>query len=127
MIKEFKPEFSLTQRERGMVAQTVATEGYSVINKIYSNEISRMILDLMNKDAANDAEVLAAYKVAKAAAQFHEAVTARLNFEVSMYINFNKKEDKPVDLTEEAIYYGERPSTELDILRDAALFEEGVI
>jgi hypothetical protein len=104
---KFTPEISLDHNERGQLTSTAATEGYKVMHRIFRAEVDKFIIDLINANPAEAKAVWAKHILAKAAAQFYNAVTARINEEVLQYTHATRTTDVPKDATEGILDIGE--------------------
>lgn len=118
----FEPEIELEHDQRGQLAQTTATEGFRVLQRIMRSTVDSFLLDLINANAANQSEVLSRHNLAKAAAQFYQRVTNTVNEEVRLYVAAPRATDTPVDLTEHTLDLGALASRYADIEHD---LEEG--
>lgn len=120
----FNPDVILGHSERGQVAATVGSEGYRIINRIMRSEVDRFILDLINTAPASEKEVYAKHILAKAAAQFYEAVTNRLNHEIMQYTGAIRDTAPPVDVTNGLLDIGPNQSTFDDLQNDELLRDD---
>lgn len=100
-------EYQLSNLERAFLAATFPTDGFKVIQKICEGECHKFITALLNTDAGKDAEVLAAHKMAKAAAQVYAGIASRIQHEVTVHNNTPREGDKPIDPTEGSLDLGE--------------------
>lgn len=122
----FNPDLVLEHNERAAVAQTVGTPGYKVIHgRIMRSEVDKFIVSLINAPEEDDSAIVAKHRLAKAAAQFFQAVTERINNEVQQYVAAVKASGPPVDPTEGHIDLGPAPSTFEDVDRDGQFTGEG--
>ena len=96
----FEPEIALDERDRSNLASVVVMPGYRVLHRLLRAEVDRFILALINTDAKDDAGVIAAHRLAKAAAQFYEGVTSRVNEIVRNHLESSRQDEKPIDITE---------------------------
>jgi hypothetical protein len=120
----FNPEIRLEPNERAQLVLTANTEGYATLHRIFRSEVDKFWLDLVNVKAGADAEVIAKHKLAKAAAQFYEGATQRVNEEVIQYTAAMRAVDAPRDDTEGVLDIGLLASTFDDLEEDAALGED---
>jgi hypothetical protein len=100
MESSFNPELTLNHSDRGHLVQMAAMPGYAVMHQIFRSEIDKFIVALLNARPAEHQEVLAAQLMAKAAAQFYEGITDRINEEIVQYSGAVRVTDRPVDPTE---------------------------
>jgi hypothetical protein len=128
MENRFEPELSLEHADRAAVAQTVATPGWKVINRILRSEVDKYLIALINVPASDDHAIVAAHKLSKAAAQVYTAAMSRISNEVQQFIAQSGMPTTPVDITEGLIDLGPASSTiedlGMDITNDQFL-EEG--
>lgn len=103
----FEPEIELEHDERGQLAQTTATPGWKQVHRVMRSAVDRFLVDLINAEPENEAEVLANHKVSKAAAMFYQLVTNTINHEVQLYISAAGASTKTVDPTEHLLDLGE--------------------
>lgn len=126
MENRFEPEISLEHSDRAMVAQTVATPGWKIINRILRSEVDKYLIALINVDESDDKAIVAAHKLSKAAAQVYAASMARVNYEVQQFIAVSGTPAEPVDITEGLIDLGPASSTLADLDFDNQSLEEGI-
>lgn len=126
MENRFEPEFSLEHSDRAMVAQTVASPGWKVINRILRSEVDKYLIALININESDDKAIVAAHKLSKAAAQVYTAAMARINHEVNQFIAVSGPPTEPVDMTEGLIDLGPASSTLADLDYDNQSLEEGI-
>lgn len=93
--------------EKARLAATVASGGFDPIKKILLSEVEKFSTDLLNADIANEAEIVAKHRLAKAAAQICTMVVNRINREIEEYNYSVKDNDKPIDITEGLLDLGE--------------------
>ena len=94
--------------KRAQLSAMAATEGFKIfIEDIMEPEAKKFITALVNVPAGNDEAVLAAHKLAKAAAQYYQGCIDRLNAEVELYRQSPKATDKPQDVTDGNLDFGE--------------------
>jgi hypothetical protein len=105
--KEFNPDLQLEHGERAVLAATAATPGFVIMHRIFRSEVDKFLIALINADPANSKEVVSRQLLAKAAAQFYQAVTTRINEEVMLYTHAPRADDKPIDITEQVLDIGE--------------------
>lgn len=105
--EKFTPEISLDHNERGQLTSTASTDGYKVMHRIFRAEVDKFIVDLINANPADAKAVWAKHVLAKAAAQFYGAVTARINEEITQYTHAPRSTDLPTDATEGILDIGE--------------------
>lgn len=86
--------------QRAQLHVTVGEDGFKVIQKIFESELAKFHIRLLNTNPADEAAVLAAHKMEKAAAQFYQGVVNRINSELEIYRSTPKSTDKPEDVTE---------------------------
>lgn len=121
---QFNPEVVLEHSDRAAIAATVVSDGYRVIHRLMRSEVDKFVIDLINADPSNGKKVWACHLLAKAAAQFYEGLTARINQEVQQYTGAIRNPGPPVDATEGLIDLGPLSSTFADLDADQFL-EEG--
>jgi hypothetical protein len=127
---EFNPDLVLGHNERAAVMQTIATPGYTVIHRLMRAEVDKFIVNLINAPEEDEKTVAARHKLVKAAAQFYQAITERINFEAVLYKAAVAAEGDPVDLTEGILEMGAPASRYSDLEAEAEKFfrdEESVI
>lgn len=107
MDGKFNPSISLDRGEQAQLLQCVATPGYKILNRIMRAEVDKFFLALLNTRAGLETDVLAAHKLAKAAAQFYEGVTERINEELIQFQNAPMSTDRPIDPTAAILDLGE--------------------
>lgn len=78
-------------------------------------EVDKFVVQLINADPSNQQEVISSHLLAKAAAQFYQAVTDRVNEEITQYMAAPRKTDKPIDVTDGLLDLGDIASA-LDVL-----------
>lgn len=93
----FNPEIDLEHGERAALVQMHAMEGYKVLHRVMRSMVDTFVIEIINADPAKPDDVVAKQVLAKAAAQFFEMVTQRVNEEVTLYINTPRSSDKPVE------------------------------
>lgn len=98
-MSQFAPELSLDRVDRAHLVQIATTEGFRVLQRIMRTEVDRFILAGINADPADEAEVLSAHRMAKAAAQFFQGVTDRINEEILQFNSAAMANDAPIDVT----------------------------
>lgn len=121
-FNEFNPDIVLEHNDRAAVAQTVATPGYAVIHRIQRSMVDRFIINLMNASEEDEATIVAKHRLAKAAAQFFQMVTDRVNHEIQQYTAAVKQDGPVIDVTEGMIDLGPKASTFEDVELDGQLF-----
>jgi hypothetical protein len=99
-LSKINPDVQLDHADRAQLVQLYAMEGYKVLHRLMRSEVDKFILAMINADPANPKEVLSRQRLAKAAAQFYEAITQRVNEEITLYTAQTRAGDKPVDVTE---------------------------
>lgn len=119
----FAPDIELEHNERALVAQTTATPGYKIINRIMRSEVDKFIVDLINAPEEDDKAIIAKHKLSKAAAQFYQAVVDRVNSEVHMYMAAVQNGVAPVDVTAGMLDLGEPASTLEDFVQEVEMGE----
>lgn len=92
-------EEHITNGDRTSLLSMLRSDGFRVLQKIMKAKCDAYITVLLNANPANDEEVLAAHRMAKAAAQFYESVTNQINEEIMMF-NADNIYQKPQDVTE---------------------------
>lgn len=98
-MSQFAPELSLDRVDRAHLVQIATTEGFRVLQRIMRTEVDRFILAGINADPADEAGVLSAHRMAKAAAQFFQGVTDRINEEILQFNSAATATDAPIDMT----------------------------
>lgn len=94
------PDLELGRAEQAHLVQTYHSEGYRIMHRIMRAEVDKFIVAMVNANPADREEVCARHVTAKAAAQFFEGVTRRINEEVTQYTAAPTPDDKPIDVTE---------------------------
>lgn len=105
------PDVELGRAEQAQLVQTYHSEGYRIMHRIMRAEVDKFIVAMVNANPADREEVLARHQMAKAAAQFFEGVTRKINEEVTQYTAAPTPGDKPIDVTEGILdlgYLGEQ-------------------
>lgn len=123
-INKFAPVIELTYTDQADLAALVATPGYRVLHKIMRSEVDKFILSLINtKVEGQDKDaVYNKFLLSKAAAQFYQQVTDRINGETLQYVS-SQDHRAPVDETEGILDLGERASTVADSLEEESIIE----
>ena len=121
---QFEPEIELSPSEQGALVVMAASEGFKVQHRIIRSVVDGFIINLINQDTADDAAVLAAHKLAKAAAVVYDSVTSRINSEISLY-NAANIDDLPIDDTAKNLDIGPEATTQYDIDLAIDASEEG--
>lgn len=106
-MDQFDPELTLEHTDRAHLVAVSTMEGYKVIHRICRAEVDKFIVASINANDANEKEVIAAHRLAKAAAQVYQGITNRINSEIALYIHSSHTDDKPVDATEGLLDLGE--------------------
>ena len=101
------PELQLEHGERAQLAAITAMEGYKILHRIMRSEVDKFFVALINAKPGDSKSVIASHLLAKAAAQFYQAVTNRINEEVTQYTAAPKVSDMPVDVTEGLLDLGD--------------------
>lgn len=101
------PDFTLTYGERAQLSAITPQPGFGVLLHLMQSEADKFITSLINADPASPEDVLTKHLLAKAAAQFFQGITNRVNEEVALYTNAPKANDKPVDITAGVLDLGE--------------------
>lgn len=78
-------------------------------------ECDKFYLSMLNTSAGDEDEILAKFKLHKAAAQFYTGITARINEEVFSYTSTSRGADIPQDDTEGILDIGARASVPEDL------------
>lgn len=107
MKHSFEPDLYLDRTEQAQLSQIVYLPGYKVLHRLFRSEVDKFFVVLLNTDAADDHAIVAAHKMAKAAAMFYEGVTNRVNEEVIQFTNAPRANDTPIDITEAVLDLGE--------------------
>lgn len=107
MKHSFEPDLYLDRGDQAQLSQLVYLPGYKVLHRLFRSEVDKFFVVLLNTDADDDHAVVAAHKMAKAAAMFYEGVTNRVNEEVMQFTNAPRANDTPVDLTEAVLDLGD--------------------
>lgn len=92
-------EEQITNGDRTSLLAMLRSDGFRVLQKIMKAKCDAYITILLNSNPADAEEVLAAHRMAKAAAQFYESVTSEINQEILMF-NADNMYQKPQDVTE---------------------------
>src|SRR5579872_1579906 len=90
------PELKLEGRERAALAVMTAMEGFHALKKLMESEVAKFAVKLINTKAEDEAAVLAAHKMCKAAAQFYQGIMDRVNAEVEAYTHTPRAGDPPM-------------------------------
>jgi hypothetical protein len=106
-LSKFEPELALTHIERAHLVNVASTEGFHILNRIMRSQVDTFVMAQTNADPVNEAEVLSAHRMAKAAAQFYQMFTDRINEEMLQYSHAPKAGEKPVDVTEGLLDLGD--------------------
>lgn len=122
-MKQFDPEVNLDHTDRAYLVAIASMDGYKVLNRLMRAEVDKFIVAQINADPADEAAVLAAHRMAKAAAQFYTGLTNRVNEEIVQYTNAPRDTDKPVDATEGLIDLGEAAAEFSNIFRGEGFYE----
>ena len=75
-IKGLDLDFTLTERERGIMAASIKQEWFDILQRIMEEEIRLMNFNLVNSE--DDTRVLANHRIVKGASQFYIGVMQRL-------------------------------------------------
>lgn len=126
MESRFEPEITLAHSDRAMVAQTVGTHGWKVIERIMRSVVDKYLVALINVDESDDKAIVAAHKLSKAAAQVYTDSMSRVHQEVQQYYAVAGVPTVPVDVTEGLIDLGPASSTLADLDFDNQSSEEGI-
>lgn len=102
----FAPELQLDPTDRAHLVQIATSEGFRVLQRIMKAEVDKFVLAQINADPSNEAEVLAAHRMAKAAAQFYQGMTNRINEELLQFNHIARANDVPIDATEQLLDLG---------------------
>lgn len=103
----FEPDVQLEYGERSHLAAWAAMPGHQIYHRLARAEVHKFIVHLINADSANREEIYSRHLLSKAAAQFYEGLTKRVNNEVYQYTAAPRASDKPVDATENVLDIGE--------------------
>ncbi len=106
-MSTFEPELALTHIERAHLVSMASTEGFHILNRIMRSQVDKFVMAQTNTDPVNETAVLSAHRMAKAAAQFYQMFTDRVNEEMLQYSHAPKAGDKPVDVTEGLLDLGD--------------------
>lgn len=96
-MSKFDPDVQLEHSDRAALIQVTAMEGYRVLHRLMRSEVDKFIVAMINADPSKREDVCARQVLAKAAAQFYEAITNRVNEEITQYVNAPRPGDKPID------------------------------
>lgn len=110
---KFTPSIELDYTNRADLAAMCATPGYSVLHRIMRSEVDKFVLAIMNTQATDKEAVFNNFLVMKAAAQFYEGITQRVNGELMQY-TAQGPAPAPVDNTEGVLDIGEVASLQSD-------------
>lgn len=108
-INKFAPIVQLDYSDRSDLASTVATPGWKIVHRIMRGEVDKFILALINTkiEGTDDKdEVYNKFLLSKAAAQFYQQVTDRVNEETLQYVA-SQNNSGPVDMTEGILDIGD--------------------
>lgn len=119
----FNPDIVLGHSERGQVAATVGSDGYRIINRLMRSEVDKFFVDLINTGTEYPESILSRHMLAKAAAQFYQGITDRINHEIQQYTAAIRDTSAPVDVTDGLIDLGPQQSNFEDLANDAFLSE----
>lgn len=114
MDRSYNPELALDHSDRGHLVQMASMPGYQVFHQLCRSEVDKFIVSLINAKPSEPAEVLSAQLLVKAAAQFYEGITDRVNEEIVQYTGSIKTNVYPVDPTEGLLDIGYIPVDELE-------------
>lgn len=103
----FNPEVRLSHDQRALVAHTIATPGFALINQIMRSEVDKFIIDLINVAEDDERLVVAKHRLSKAAAQFYQLVISRISMEAQQFMRDAGEPTEPTDPTEGLIDMGE--------------------
>ncbi len=106
-LSTFEPAFALSHIERAHLVSIASTEGFHILNRIMRSQVDKFVMAQTNTDPVDEKAVLAAHRMAKAAAQFYQMVTDRINEELLQYSHAPQAGQKPVDATEGLLDLGE--------------------
>lgn len=120
--QSFDPELRLEGVELAHLSVLAAMPGYRVLHRILRSEVDKFIISLINADGSDDAEILARHRLAKAASQFYQGATDRINEIIMHYRSAAAVDMKPVDVTENVLDLGDIERTAQQLPN---LFEEG--
>jgi hypothetical protein len=105
-LSQINPDLELEQAERAELAQMTLMPGYKVLHKLMRSQVDQFIVAMINADPAEPEDVLAKQVTMKAAAQFYQGITNRVNHETTLYTHAPRETDKPVDVTEGVLDMG---------------------
>lgn len=114
MRTSFEPELYLDRTEQAQLSQLIYLPGYKVLHRLMRSEVDKFFVVLLNTDAADADGIVAAHKMAKAAAMFYEGVTNRVNEEVIQFTAAPRASDVPIDITEAVLDIGELVAADSD-------------
>lgn len=95
----FEPALALDRGEQALLTQMYYQPGYKILHRVFRAEVDKFFLALVNTPADDIEAVVAAHKLAKAAAMFYEGITNRVNEEVLQFSAAPKASDAPIDIT----------------------------
>lgn len=104
---QFNPDLQLDTTDRANLAGLSSNEGFKVLQRIMRSEVDKFVVKLINTDPAKPKEIIAAHRLAKAAAQFYTAISNRVNEEIQTYIATPREGDRPVDVTSGVLDFGQ--------------------
>lgn len=122
---KFTPAVELTYMDQADLAATCATPGYGILHRLMRSEVDKFVLALINTEQGDKEEVYSAFLVSKAAAQFYQGVTNRINQEVIQYTASQGRDSSPIDGTEGILDIGELASNSQDFATQPE--EDGII
>lgn len=97
------PDFELDGTEQSELAQTVATPGFKVVEKIMQAAVAQARVDLDNADPSKPNEVMGRHALSRATGIAITRIVTRINTEVSQFSDRPKASDTPKDDTELAM------------------------
>ncbi len=100
MIRSIAPEYRPTRVQQSQLINTMNSAGWQVALDVMASVVDKYFIAWLNKDAASDAEVLAAHKMNKAAAQLFTEFVERFNFERGDFVSGQTEEGVAPDVTE---------------------------
>lgn len=100
MIRAISPEYRPDIGEQASLVNTMSTPGWAVVNKLIASEVDKYFLPFINKEPEDEAGVLAAHKMIKAAAQIYDALLQRFATERAYYLSAREDTEVAPDVTE---------------------------
>ena len=118
-IDKFAPELDLDASEVGLLVALMAHPGFHTWVKVGRNQVQKYFSRLLNTDSTTPEQVLENHRLAKLSAQMFQGFVESLEHLRTVYVSSSGIQ-KPVDVTEGILDYGEQVLDGVDNLSEEA-------